>query len=117
MMSMLGNIIGVKTNNKEMFNMDIIVLNNNIADFYLTKDQKYFELLLVDIDNIIKSAAYINKDKFEDKILYQEEDIAQEIRIKLWLFLTDNKIEFKSEQDLKDFILSLIEEVLNEVRS
>ena len=96
--------------------MDINVLNSYTTEIYLKNDEQSFELLLVDIDNIINSAARIIYSDVKDKLLYDVEDIKQEMLLKLWLLLVNKLIKFESIEELNNFVLNIAEEVLQEIR-
>lgn len=96
--------------------MDINMLNVCTTKIYLNNDKESFELLLVGIDNIINSAARIIYLDVKDKLLYQIEDIKQEILLKIWLLLINKLIKFDSIEDLNNFVLEIAEEVLKETR-
>ena len=96
--------------------MDINMLNVYTTKIYLNNDEESFELLLVDIDNIINSAARIIYLDVKDKLLYQIEDIKQEMLLKIWLLLINKLIKFDSIEDLNNFVLEIAEEVLKETR-
>lgn len=95
--------------------MNIYVLNSICKQIYLG-DKQSLELLLVDIDNIINSSAQIIYDKVTDKILYLVEDIKQEMLIKLWLKLSSEQVIFNTEKEVKEYIMNIAEEVLQEIR-
>lgn len=96
--------------------MDINMLNNYTTEIYLNNDEYSFELLLVDINNIINSSAQIVYPNVKDKILYGIEDFKQEVLLKLWLYLENKLIKFDSEEDINKFIFNIAEEVLKETR-
>lgn len=96
--------------------MDINMLNVCTTKIYLNNDKESFELLLVGIDNIINSAARIIYLDIKDKLLYQIEDIKQEMLLKIWLLLINKLIKFDSIEDLNNFVLKIAEEVLKETR-
>lgn len=96
--------------------MDINMLNNYTTKVYLENDEKSFELLLVDINDIINSAALIVYQDTRDKLLYDIEDIKQEMLLKLWLILVGKLVQFDSEENLNEFVLKIAEEVLKETR-
>lgn len=96
--------------------MDINVLNSYTTEIYLKNDEQSFELLLVGIDNIINSAARIIYSDVKDKLLYDVEDIKQEMLLKLWLLLVNKLIKFESIEELNNFVLNIAEEVLEETR-
>lgn len=96
--------------------MDINMLNVCTTKIYLNNDKESFELLLVGIDNIINSAARIIYLDVKDKLLYQIEDIKQEMLLKIWLLLINKLIKFDSIEDLNNFVLEIAEEVLKETR-
>lgn len=96
--------------------MDINMLNVYTTKIYLNNDEESFELLLVGIDNIINSAARIIYLDVKDKLLYQIEDIKQEMLLKIWLLLINKLIKFDSIEDLNNFVLEIAEEVLKETR-
>jgi len=96
--------------------MDINMLNNYTTKIFLENDQESFELLLVDIDNIANSAAQIIYPDVKDKLLYQIEDIKQEMLLKIWLILINRLIKFNDIEDLKKFVLEIAEKVLEETR-
>lgn len=96
--------------------MDINMLNGYTTEIYLKNDEQSFELLLVDINNIINSAARIIYSDVKDKLLYDIEDIKQEMLLKLWLLLVNKLIKFESIEELNNFVLNIAEEVLEETR-
>lgn len=96
--------------------MNINVLNNCTTEIFLKNDEKSFELLLVDIDNIINSAAQVIYPDVKDKLLHEIEDIKQEMLLKIWLILINKLTKFDDEEDLKGFVLRIAEEVLRETR-
>lgn len=96
--------------------MDINMLNNYTTEIYLKNDNKSFELLLVDINNIINNSAQIIYSDVKDKLLYNIEDIKQEILLKIWLLIINKLIKFNSEEDVNNFVLEIAEEVLKEIR-
>lgn len=96
--------------------MDINMLNNYATEIYLKNDNKSFELLLVDINNIINSAAQIIYPDVKDKLLYNIDDIKQEILLKIWLLFVNQLIKFDSIENVNNFVLKIAEEVLEETR-
>lgn len=96
--------------------MDINMLNNYTTEIYLNNDEYSFELLLVDINNIINSTAQIIYPDVKDKLLYGIEDFKQEMLLKIWLCLESKLIKFDSIEDLNSFVLKIAEEVLKETR-
>lgn len=96
--------------------MDINMLNNYTTEIYLQNDSKSFELLLVDINNIIDSAAQIIYPDVKDKLLYDIEDIKQEILLKIWLLIINKLVRFDSVEEVNSFVLRIAEEVLEETR-
>lgn len=96
--------------------MDINMLNKYTTEIYLENDKKSFELLLVDINNIVNSAAQIIYPDVKDKLLYEIEDIKQEILLKIWLLMINKLTTFNSIEDLNNFVLKTAEEVLKETR-
>lgn len=96
--------------------MDINMLNFYATEIYLKNNEESFELLLVDIDNIINSAARIIYSDLKDKLLYQVEDIKQEMLLKIWLLLINKLIKFDSIDNVNNFVLEIAEEVLKETR-
>ena len=96
--------------------MDINMLNNYTTEIYLKNDDYSFELLLVDINNIVKSAAQIIYPDVKDKLLYGIEDFKQEMLLKMWLILIGKLTQFDSIESLNNFVLSIAEEVLKETR-
>ena len=96
--------------------MDINMLNNYTTEIYLKNDNKSFELLLVDINNIINSAAQIIYPDIKDKLLYNIDDIKQEMLLKIWLLFVNQLIKFDSIENVNNFVLKIAEEVLEETR-
>lgn len=96
--------------------MDINMLNKYTTEIYLENNKKSFELLLVDINNIVNSAAQIIYPDVKDKLLYEIEDIKQEILLKIWLLMINKLTTFNSIEDLNNFVLKTAEEVLKETR-
>lgn len=96
--------------------MDINMLNNYATEIYLKNDNKSFELLLVDINDIINSAAQIIYPDVKDKLLYNIDDIKQEILLKIWLLFVNQLIKFDSIENVNNFVLKIAEEVLEETR-
>lgn len=96
--------------------MDINMLNNYATEIYLKNDNKSFELLLVDINNIINSAAQIIYPDVKDKLLYNIDDIKQEMLLKIWLLFVNQLIKFDSIENVNNFVLKIAEEVLEETR-
>lgn len=96
--------------------MDINMLNKYTTEIYLENDKKSFGLLLVDINNIVNSAAQIIYPDVKDKLLYEIEDIKQEILLKIWLLMINKLTTFNSIEDLNNFVLKTAEEVLKETR-
>lgn len=96
--------------------MDINMLNNYTTEIYLKNDNKSFELLLVDINNIINSAAQIIYPDVKDKLLYNIDDIKQEMLLKIWLLFVNQLIKFDSIENVNNFVLKIAEEVLEETR-
>lgn len=96
--------------------MDINMLNNYATEIYLKNDNKSFELLLVDINNIINSAAQIIYPDVKDKLLYDIDDIKQEMLLKIWLLFVNQLIKFDSIENVNNFVLKIAEEVLEETR-
>lgn len=96
--------------------MDINMLNNYTTEIYLKNDNKSFELLLVDINNIINSAAQIIYPDVKDKLLYSIDDIKQEMLLKIWLLFVNQLIKFDSIENVNNFVLKIAEEVLEETR-
>lgn len=92
--------------------MDINMLNNYATEIYLKNDNKSFELLLVDINDIINSAAQIIYPDVKDKLLYNIDDIKQEILLKIWLLFVNQLIKFDSIENVNNFVLKIAEEVL-----
>lgn len=95
--------------------MDINMLNKYTTEIYLG-NEKSLDLLLVDIDNIISGSAQIIYPEVKDKILYDVEDIKQEIIMKLWIYLISYKVTFKNFKELNAYIMNIAEEVLEETR-
>lgn len=95
--------------------MDIKMLNKYTTEIYLG-NKKSFELLLVDIDNIIENSAQIIYPEVKDKILYGFDDIKQDIIIKLWLYLISYKVTFANCKKVTQYIMNIAEEVLEETR-
>lgn len=96
--------------------MDINMLNNYTTRIFIENDANSFELLLVDINDIINSAALIIYQDVKDKLLYDIEDIKQEMLLKLWLILIGKLIQFDSIENVNNFVLKIAEEVLKETR-
>lgn len=96
--------------------MDINMLNNYATEIYLKNDNKSFELLLVDINDIINSAAQIIYPDVKDKLLYNIDDIKQEMLLKIWLLFVNQLIKFDSIENVNNFVLKIAEEVLEETR-
>lgn len=96
--------------------MDINMLNNYATEIYLKNDNKSFELLLVDINDIINSAAQIIYPDVKDKLLYDIDDIKQEMLLKIWLLFVNQLIKFDSIENVNNFVLKIAEEVLEETR-
>lgn len=96
--------------------MDINVLNNYTTEIYLNNDEYSFELLLVDINNIINSTAQIIYPDVKDKILYGIEDFKQEVLLKIWLYLENKLVKFDNAEDVNKFVFNIAEEVLKETR-
>lgn len=96
--------------------MDINMLNNYATEIYLKNDNKSFELLLVDINDIINSAAQIIYPDVKDKLLYDINDIKQEMLLKIWLLFVNQLIKFDSIENVNNFVLKIAEEVLEETR-
>lgn len=96
--------------------MDINMLNNYTTEIYLKNDNKSFELLLVDINNIINSAAQIIYQDVKDKLLYDIDDIKQGMLLKIWLLFVNQLIKFDSIENVNNFVLKIAEEVLEETR-
>lgn len=96
--------------------MDINMLNNYTTRIFIENDANSFELLLVDINDIINSAALIIYQDVKDKLLYDIEDIKQEMLLKLWLILVGKLIQFDSIENVNNFVLKIAEEVLKETR-
>lgn len=96
--------------------MDINMLNNYTTEIYLKNDNKSFELLLVDINNIINSAAQIIYPDIKDKLLYNIDDIKQEMLLKIWLLFVNQLIKFDNIENVNNFVLKIAEEVLEETR-
>jgi hypothetical protein len=92
------------------------MLNNYTTEIYLKNDNKSFELLLVDINNIINSAAQIIYPDVKDKLLYNIDDIKQEMLLKIWLLFVNQLIKFDSIENVNNFVLKIAEEVLEETR-
>lgn len=96
--------------------MNINLLNNLSERIFVDRCQRSFEQVLVGINNIIDSAAYLTHEKYDDKFLNQVEDIKQEILFKIWLDLTATYRKFDDRVDLAKYVLGIAEEVLNETR-
>ena len=87
--------------------MDINVLNNYTTEIYLNNDEYSFELLLVDINNIINSTAQIIYPDVKDKILYGIEDFKQEVLLKIWLYLENKLVKFDNAEDVNKFVFNI----------
>ena len=97
--------------------MNISVLNNLVSKLYLNNDQASFEALLVALDDMIDSIVYVYLDKFEDKVLYQKDDIKQELLILLWMDVANYQVAFQDEADVKMYLNKLAQQVLDKTRS
>lgn len=94
--------------------MDINILNDYITEIYnnKTEDKYFFELLLVNINNIIDNSAKVFYPNIKDKLLYDFNDFKQEILIELWLYLSNNLIAINSINNLYSFINNLINSLI-----
>lgn len=94
--------------------MDINILNDYMTEIYnnKTEDKYFFELLLVNINNIIDNSAKVFYPNINDKLLYDFNDFKQEILIELWLYLSNNLIAINSINNLYSFINNLINSLI-----
>lgn len=96
--------------------MNISLLNDLIKEVYVNKCHTSFEIILVDIDNIIKRAAQNTYVKYEDKILNEIEDIQQNISIKIYTDFSSILFNFEEDKELERYIFEIAEEMLQETR-